>query len=574
MNCIRWYKIFGIMWFITIALNCSQTKNNRASDVISKEHTNQNENKEDDKEKGDEKKPAQILNKNNNLNNSHTGDNRDQEKPDEILQTRKIDSRQWMAFFDNLEKNEVVHSKRQPPIFLFFIDTLRGDYLNVEHAPYMASFAEKNMNFPWTRSAATSTAHSSFGLFFSMIPQQRFFLANPTKWENITKKEIENESYLKGSPFLTVLKKIGYKLNVFGHKDIFYCDKNGINLSLEDPQDLYLKILFSKNPHGFLDECPSFKKEQSKDKTYLSGKVDNETIDTFIDFFKKDSFKIPSFSTIHLSGVHHPYGWVDSSSMEHEYIKSYPFKYLNPSYQHWFAGRKKDKEKINVMNSYANGVRSADYQFWRFAQFLKSEGVYDESIIVLVSDHGHALFDLNDPANKNVNGHGQEPFAPLIKNVIAIKWPSHYDSYSSAYKAYSDETPKEKNKVQASIMDIFPTIMDYLGVDLSIFKNLPISGTSLFTKKTNCEIIIKSDYDMWRNGIPPNYLSIFAFDNGTEKVFLSFSNKENIFKSKSIIGLRRLDENDKDLPMPSAYELYPYLSREFSDCVSKFFDKF
>ena len=83
--------------------------------------------------------------------------------------------------------------------------------------------------------------------------------------------------------------------------------------------------------------------------------------------------------------------------------------------------KEKQEEQKVVKNSYQNAVRTADMMFERFIKLLKEKKLFEESVVVLVSDHGHSLFDLG-----NFNNHGNLPFKAEAENIIAIKLQKNF----------------------------------------------------------------------------------------------------------------------------------------------------
>ena len=59
---------------------------------------------------------------------------------------------------------------------------------------------------------------------------------------------------------------------------------------------------------------------------------------------------------------------------------------------------------------------------------MKDHHHYDDSIVVLLSDHGHNLMDSKDPDNAKKNGHGSAPYSHVSNILMAIKWPKNEEN--------------------------------------------------------------------------------------------------------------------------------------------------
>lgn len=89
-------------------------------------------------------------------------------------------------------------------------------------------------------------------------------------------------------------------------------------------------------------------------------------------------------------------------------------------------------------------VRNADERLGRFIDFLKTEGLYDNSIIVLFSDHGDEFME-----HKGLD-HGSTLYQEQLHVAMMIHFPG-YDSRKDVH-------------VPVRTIDIFPTIFDALGL--------------------------------------------------------------------------------------------------------------
>src|SRR5262245_62007149 len=87
---------------------------------------------------------------------------------------------------------------KKPDIYFIFIDTLRKDFVNPELTPNIAKMQDDSLRFSDSYSSSTVTHSSTFGMFYSQ----------PAIYRN----HVLLQGWDKGSPFLNLLKKNGYKL--------------------------------------------------------------------------------------------------------------------------------------------------------------------------------------------------------------------------------------------------------------------------------------------------------------------------------------------------------------------------
>ena len=170
-----------------------------------------------------------------------------------------------------------------------------------------------------------------------------------------------------------------------------------------------------------------------------------ETFLTRLD--REIEFNGPTFVAIHLTAAHWPY-----------YVSSTPRD----------ADRRTGPQDRPL---YEAGLATADAMFGRVVQILKSKGALENSIVVVLSDHGEALAlpsdSLVDLANPHVSdmlvppsisnwGHGQSVLSPVQYQVLL--------SFSAFGDAAGFESAARTIAVPGSVEDIAPTIMDLLRI--------------------------------------------------------------------------------------------------------------
>lgn len=98
---------------------------------------------------------------------------------------------------------------------------------------------------------------------------------------------------------------------------------------------------------------------------------------------------------------------------------------------------------------YKAEIEYFDHQFGKFIEYLKLKNIYNRSLIVFFSDHGEEFFD-----HKGW-GHGHSLYNELIKIPLLIKFPDNIHNGTRV-------------KTNTCIVDLFPTLFDYLGLETNI----------------------------------------------------------------------------------------------------------
>ena len=101
--------------------------------------------------------------------------------------------------------------------------------------------------------------------------------------------------------------------------------------------------------------------------------------------------------------------------------------------------------RAHVMALYDASVEYADLLFGRVLDMLKEQGIYDDSIIILISDHGEEFFEHGG------REHGRL-FTEHLHVPLMIRFP-----------AGSGLAPRTV-KGTVRLFDVLPTVMDYLGL--------------------------------------------------------------------------------------------------------------
>lgn len=108
----------------------------------------------------------------------------------------------------------------------------------------------------------------------------------------------------------------------------------------------------------------------------------------------------------------------------------------------------KSEEDLEQLKSLYDGeIRYNDAQIGRMVDWLKENGMYNETLLVLLSDHGDAFKDHGRLT------HGHLPYDELIRVPLIVKPPE------------SLGIEPDRIKETVSVIDIFPTVLEMLGIE-------------------------------------------------------------------------------------------------------------
>jgi arylsulfatase A-like enzyme len=119
-----------------------------------------------------------------------------------------------------------------------------------------------------------------------------------------------------------------------------------------------------------------------------------------------------------------------------------------------------EKERLDIERVYEAGIYTFDHRFGQFISFLKSQKIYEDSLIIFLSDHGDEFLDHGGWE------HGHSLYNELIKIPLLVKFPGN---------RYAGQ---EVNSL-VSITDILPTIMDIENIKIAESLSSRPDGVSL-----------------------------------------------------------------------------------------------
>jgi arylsulfatase A-like enzyme len=181
---------------------------------------------------------------------------------------------------------------------------------------------------------------------------------------------------------------------------------------------------------------------------------------------------------------------------------------------------------------YASELERIDQGFGEFISYLKSHGLYDNSIIVLTSDHGDSLGEFGRW------GHGSTIFPEVVRIPLIIHLPAKFQKTS-----YWD------TKQVAFSMDLTPSLYYMLGH--RPIRNDEMLGRPLFTETKpehdqylRSSYLLVSSYGAVYAQLANNGDSLFIVDAVTRTNYL-YDLAQDPQGSHNLVNVRALSDNEK-----------------------------
>ena len=352
-------------------------------------------------------------------------------------------------WFGTLLSQHTFSSAKHPHIILVIIDALRADRVNAELMPSLHQFQGDNLSFDDTLSNGTSTHHSMFSMYYARPGYER--------------EKFHAMGWRHGSPMLRVLQRAGYSISVFGDPLLYGCPSP---YNWESTASAWSETSQNDLLHGhgqtLLKRCPpSIDRPAIPQNTH---DIDSLAVQQFLAAIGADtsSSEAPGLYVVHLDSAHSVYGYNPASPR----LKKPGFAERADGGGFFRQDMSMAPQEIeHVVNAYDNGVMSVDENFGNLVAGLRRMDLYEDSIVVVLSDHGESLPTLDSPRNW---GHGWRALRDEAHHVLTYRFPH---GWRAPYDA----------RVGGQV-DVFPTLFDYieLRAEPAVDWLAPFWGRSIF----------------------------------------------------------------------------------------------
>ncbi|MCP5102490.1 MAG: sulfatase [bacterium] len=344
------------------------------------------------------------------------------------------------AYWSNLTVLNPAEKKKKPNLILISLDTLRADHLDIYNykratAPQLGKYLPDFVMFKhcWSQWCRTSESHHSImtGLYEAEHRVPDRYKATPSHLVTLAEL-MKGEGYITAA--FTGASKVSADTGLCKGFDSYYDNESWKGDGLELPENW------------------------QRAKKWLGANAGNDFFLFFHTYQIHGPYKtsIPQYDEMfNPNNKGYDLGDLGISKIGKEkdvdkikwFIKS-SRKQVNPG----------DTDIIQGLRDYYDGAIkfTNDYFFTDFFAYLKQLGIYDNTIIVILSDHGEEFFEHGSLKHKD-GVHEVNIHVPLL-----IKLP------------YSEFGGKVIDR-DVQTIDVFPTLSELFGIKT----NHPVSGRSL-----------------------------------------------------------------------------------------------
>ena len=381
-------------------------------------------------------------------------------------------------YFMNQNERSVAgwrHSSGKPNVFIIGVDSLRPDHISYLGYPRLTTpniddFLRNSIVFPEAMTPLGRTFPSWVSVLTGQYPKSsgaRFNLV--AKSQLHFKKTLGN--ILSENGYTTIYasdeKRFANFDSSYGFDFVLGPPMGAADFLLGSLGDLPLSNLVVNTTVGRL-LLPFSHGNRAVDITYKP-----EIFSQNIEKFFNQSFESPLFFAVHFCLPHFPYRW-------------------NGDESEVLTGVKPAGLFSKFIDSYDRSVHAADSQVKDFLNLLKKKGLLANSVVILISDHGESFSGTSDDflfyQQDATLSHEKVDMLPLKK-----KWGHGSSllglSQNRCILAFRDfrrkDFPSKTFSERVSLVDIAPTLLDYLGLVTNVPKYDGISLKTLLIGQKN-----------------------------------------------------------------------------------------
>ncbi|QBG46932.1 hypothetical protein EGM51_05800 [Verrucomicrobia bacterium S94] len=301
----------------------------------------------------------------------------------------------------------------KPHVFFIMLESVSWDhygftgYSRKRITPNLDRLAEEALVFNRAYAAACHSNYSQTSTHASQYPLRRKKL-----------DQFEEVNYPK-----TLLMDI---LSYAGYRTAFFSAQN------EDWQGMKTFIHARTRLQHFYHS-----KDELGENIGIESKIKDETVRRrAVEFLDAADGGQPVFMYLNFQATHFPYDLPEDAARPYApwNTDEFEFSFFNFDQAHIDT----------VINRFDNALHYVDAQVGAFVDYLKEQGLYENSLIVVASDHGEAFYQRGYPT------HGTSLFEDQVRTAVLFKLPG------------AAETGVREDPI--SLIDINPTVLEILGM--------------------------------------------------------------------------------------------------------------
>lgn len=321
----------------------------------------------------------------------------------------------------------VPEQTKRPSVIFVAIESLRSDIVGLRHqgklvAPHLSRLAAHGLT--WNRAYAQST-HSDYAdvcIVSSLYPlrtHRHHYYRSDDPWPKTLAFDL--------------FKQAGYATAIMSSQNESW---GGMDQFLQVPSlDLFFDSARSKLTTYTSARDPGFALERAVGTFHAGSLYDNQTMDRTLQWIDQQADRqTPYFISMNLQTSHFPYELPPGAEQPFQPAamdRDVTFMYHPP------------EKTAQVRNAYYNAIHNCDKELGRLVDHLRSTGVLDDTILVVLGENGEAFHE-----NGSV-GHAREPVEPAVHVATVIHAPGRIAPATEDY-------PLEH-------IDLLPTVLGMLG---------------------------------------------------------------------------------------------------------------
>lgn len=385
-------------------------------------------------------------------------------------------------------------SSPKPNVIFIGIDSLSPDSINSQNMPFLSQLIKNSTQFTQAISPLARTYPAWTSILTGLYAQHHHAEENLVAKSTVTNQLsiawlLSNQGYntifaTDDRRFNSIGKEFGFKTIIgpkLGVNDTLLGSFNDFplgNLLINSRISAWLFPFNYSNRASFFSYYPqTFSSKLAKELTAITP-------------------EFPVFLAVHFTLPHWPYAWAES---------------LPEQVNNEFSLEKRDL-------LYQQALQRIDQQYQSFFTYLQQRGYFENSLLIMLSDHGETLYYPGSRLTNYKNYQGKSPsrFAQYLQQHTAtvlnksaghgsdILSPRQYHSVLAfrVYKKGRIITPITQINSRVALIDLAPTILDFLHLD----NKQKMDGISLLPSILNPLQLLPQRIFFIESGMFPNQL--------------------------------------------------------------------
>ena len=327
---------------------------------------------------------------------------------------------------------------RKPvPVILYLVDTLRADHLGCygyerDTSPALDALAADGVRFESCQATSSWTKPASASVLTGLLPSQHGAVHKVSA--------LPTQHLLAAEAF----QAAGYRTGAFGANGFIFGTEQG----------------FSR---GF-DVFQTGGAILGGDSEHMDVRSD-VLVGAALDWVREAPDE-PFFLYVHAIDPHDPY--VPPEAFQDRYSKPVPGAQEATTVAHLVQRPDLAQAELErTVGLYDAEIAFADQELGKLLTGLKDLGLYDEALVVFVADHGEEFRDHGG------FGHNPRMYQEVVRVPLVVKFPGSFGQ-PALRGAVHDR--------RVSQVDVLPTLMDAVGIELQEPDRKKLAGDSLLAK--------------------------------------------------------------------------------------------